>query len=127
MLLNLLDNALKFTPPGGAVVARIEPAERRYDITVTDTGLGIADADKAHVFERFYRGERTARGAESSSVSTGAGLGLPIARWIAEMHGGKLVLERSDASGTTFAVTLPRLDAPELRDAAEETIVSAAS
>jgi signal transduction histidine kinase len=65
------------------------------------------------VFERFYRGERTrgTRGAAATSnVSTGAGLGLPIARWIAEIHDGRLFLDRSDENGTTFVITLPRAD-----------------
>jgi two-component system OmpR family sensor kinase len=113
MILNLIDNALKFTPPGGPVTVAAEPSGDQYIIRVTDTGIGIAEADRARVFERFYRGERTrgTRGAAATSnVSTGAGLGLPIARWIAEIHDGRLFLDRSDENGTTFVITLPRAD-----------------
>ncbi|HEX9161693.1 MAG TPA: sensor histidine kinase, partial [Thermoanaerobaculia bacterium] len=67
--------------------------------------------DRSRIFERFYRGERvrSLRGT-SSAVSTGAGLGLPIARWIAEAHGGELQLEESGEGGSTFVATIPRGD-----------------
>jgi two-component system, OmpR family, sensor kinase len=113
MILNLIDNALKFTPPGGSVTIATEASGDQYIIRVTDTGIGIAESDRTRVFERFYRGERTrgTRGAAATSnVSTGAGLGLPIARWIAEIHDGRLFLDRSDESGTTFVITLPHAD-----------------
>ncbi len=113
MILNLIDNALKFTPPGGTVTVAAEAAGDQYIIRVADTGIGISEEDRARVFERFYRGERTrsTRGsAAPSNVSTGAGLGLPIARWIAEIHDGRLFLDRSDETGTTFVITLPRAE-----------------
>ena len=113
MILNLIDNALKFTPPGGKVTVAAEAAGDQYIIRVADTGIGISEDDRARVFERFYRGERTrsTRGAAAASnVSTGAGLGLPIARWIAEIHDGRLFLDRSDETGTTFVITLPRAE-----------------
>jgi signal transduction histidine kinase len=69
-------------------------------VQVTDSGPGIPLTDQEHVFERFFRGDRSRRRA------AGAGLGLSIAKCIAEAHGGSLRLERSDASGTTFAVVL---------------------
>jgi two-component system OmpR family sensor kinase len=118
MILNLIDNALKFTPPGGSVTVAAVGSGDQYIVRVVDTGIGIGEGDRDRIFERFYRGERTrgTRGAAAASnVSTGAGLGLPIARWIAEIHGGRLFLDRSDESGTTFVITLPRaddLDAP---------------
>jgi heavy metal sensor kinase len=100
LLLNLIDNAVKFTGNGGRV--RIEVARAgMHEIRVHDSGPGIAAADRPRIFERFFRGDRI-RGA-----TTGAGLGLPIARWIAEVHGGSLHVESSDANGTTFLVTLP--------------------
>lgn len=94
MLLNLIDNALKFTPAGGRVVVQATAGV----IRVSDTGTGIAPEDRGRIFERFFRADRT---------TGGAGLGLPIARWIAEAHGGSLTLERSDAGGTTFRIELP--------------------
>ncbi|HEX9160128.1 MAG TPA: ATP-binding protein, partial [Thermoanaerobaculia bacterium] len=91
MTLNLIDNALKFTPAGGKVRVDVQPFDDHYLIRVIDTGIGVTEGDRSRIFERFYRGERvrSLRGT-SSAVSTGAGLGLPIARWIAEAHGGEL-------------------------------------
>jgi two-component system OmpR family sensor kinase len=71
---------------------------------VSDTGTGIPAEAQPHIFERFYRVDRARSRADGSG---GAGLGLPIAKWIAEAHGGKLRLARSDEHGSTFLVTLP--------------------
>ncbi len=100
MLLNLLDNAIKFTPPGGRVEVSAEVEGGMYVIRVRDSGVGIPAEERPHVFERFYRVDR-ARG------SSGAGLGLPIARWIAEAHGGTLVVEEPAGNGTAFVARLP--------------------
>ena len=100
--MNLIDNALKFTPEGGRVAVRVDATPAAYVIRVSDSGSGIAAADRPRVFERFFRGER------ARSATSGAGLGLPIARWIAEAHGGSLEVERSGAEGTTFIATLPQ-------------------
>jgi two-component system, OmpR family, sensor kinase len=102
MLLNLVENAVKFTPRGGHVRVEARGRENRYEIRVADDGEGIAEADRGRIFDRFFRGDRTRQ-----SRAGGAGLGLPIARWIAEAHGGSLVLERSDATGSTFLAILP--------------------
>lgn len=102
LLLNLIENAVKFTPDGGRVTVRVDATNDACTIRVSDTGRGIPPADQPRIFERFFRGERI-RG-----TTAGAGLGLPIARWIAEVHSGSLSLESSDASGTTFVATLPR-------------------
>lgn len=101
MLLNLIDNALKFTAAGGRVSVAATLENGHYVIRVSDTGSGIPSGDQARIFERFYR---VARPRQSQ---TGAGLGLPIARWIAEAHGGALQLERSGSDGSTFRVVLP--------------------
>jgi len=111
MLLNLLDNAIKYTPKGGEVTVAARSAPGGAEITVTDNGTGIPQEFQSRIFERFFRADQ-ARTRASASGSTGAaaggaGLGLSIAKWIAEAHRGTLALSRSDASGTVFTVTLP--------------------
>ena len=106
MMLNLLDNAIKFTPPGGRVELNLARRTSGYEISVADTGVGIPRAAQDHVFDRFFR----ANGARSQSQNTsgsGAGLGLSIAKWIAEAHEGRLELRHSDPHGSIFVVTLP--------------------
>jgi signal transduction histidine kinase len=102
LVLNLVENALKFTPSGGKVHVDVGAADGNCTIRVTDTGSGIPRTDQPRIFERFFRGDR-ARPHDAG----GAGLGLPIARWIAEVHGGDLRLEHSDATGTVFLAILP--------------------
>ena len=109
MLLNLLDNALKHTPPGGNITVKCAKDNDNYILTVTDTGAGIAPAAQAHIFERFYRAD-AARSRQADHEGSGAGLGLSIARWVAAAHQGRLELLSSDDRGSVFAVTLP---APE--------------
>jgi heavy metal sensor kinase len=105
MLLNLIDNAVKFTPAGGWVRVCAERTSDAYAIRVSDSGAGITPEERPHIFERFYRGGRARREVATPS---GAGLGLPIARWIAELHDGTLDLDETNESGTTFIVVLPR-------------------
>lgn len=107
MMWNLLDNAIKHTPPGGKVNLALQSSDGVYVISVADTGTGILSEARAHIFERFYRAD-PARTRNETSSDGGAGLGLPIARWIAEAHHGCLELTNSDATGSTFVVTLPR-------------------
>jgi signal transduction histidine kinase len=95
---NLLDNAIRHARPGGAVTATVTRADAGIVIRVVDDGDGIAVEHRERIFERFVRFD---------SRSQGAGLGLPIARWIAEAHGGTLVLESTGPTGSCFAVTLP--------------------
>jgi two-component system OmpR family sensor kinase len=104
MVMNLAENAIKNTPEGGRVRVKLEREAGVYVVTVSDTGTGIPLDAQPHVFERFYRGDRA---RSRSDGSGGAGLGLPIARWIAEAHGGQLRLVHSDERGTTFRATLP--------------------
>ncbi|HSY51839.1 MAG TPA: ATP-binding protein [Thermoanaerobaculia bacterium] len=103
LVLNLVENAVKYTPGGGQVHADVRTDDGHCLIRVSDTGLGIPPADHTRIFERFYRGDRA-----RPENAGGAGLGLPIARWIAELHGGELRLERSDAEGSVFVAVLPR-------------------
>ena len=98
----LLDNAARYTPAGGSVVAALEVHDRQAIIRVEDTGIGLDQDDGDRLFERLYRGSR-AREMRPS----GTGLGLAIARWIAESHGGTIGLASREAGGTVASVTLP--------------------
>lgn len=109
LFLNLLDNAIKYTPAGGQVTLDCKKNSAQYVVNVTDTGPGISPELQPRIFERFFRADKVRARAETDSG--GAGLGLSIARWIAEAHHGRLELVRSDTSGSTFSVTLP---APQL-------------
>ena len=108
MVLNLVENALKYSTAGGRVSVRLETKGSSNEITVSDTGPGIPPEDQDRIFDRFYRLDR-ARGAQRAAGygGAGAGLGLPIARWIAEIHSGSVRLASSGAEGSTFIVALP--------------------
>jgi len=112
MLLNLLDNAIKYTPRDGNVSLVCKKEGAHYELSVTDTGEGIPKEMQGRVFERFFRVDK-ARSREDGTLG-GAGLGLPIARWIAEAHHGRLELTRSDTAGSTFSVTLPLIAESEI-------------
>jgi heavy metal sensor kinase len=116
LTMNLLDNAIKYTPAGGKISVACQRASGEYALTVRDTGPGIPAEAQEKIFERFFRLDpaRTHSGRENSgapeapaSATSGAGLGLAIARWIAETHHGRLTLVRSDASGSVFVAYLP--------------------
>lgn len=111
LLFNLLDNAIKFTSRGGNIRVACEKTKDEYQIIVADTGVGIPTEEQAHIFERFYRIDK-ARSHSSLdkelTIASGAGLGLSIARWIAEIHGGSLELKHSDDKGSSFVFVLPR-------------------
>ncbi len=107
MILNLLDNAVKYSHRGGKVVVNLLSTGDKYQISVSDNGIGIPDEDQPKIFDRFYRVDR-ARSRSDETATSGAGLGLSITRWIAEMHGGKIVLVSSTADGSTFSVIFPR-------------------
>jgi two-component system phosphate regulon sensor histidine kinase PhoR len=102
LLFNLLDNAIKFTPPGGAVTVETSRADAGVRVVVADTGIGIPKEHLPHVFERFYRVD-PARGGEVD----GSGLGLAIGRSIAEAHGGSIEVESVLGAGTRASLTLP--------------------
>lgn len=106
MLLNLLDNALKYTPPGGEAHISCGQTEEGYDLVIRDTGHGIPDEMQSHIFERFVRVDKARSRGESDGG--GAGLGLSISLWIAQAHGGSLELTKSGTSGSTFSVFLPK-------------------
>jgi len=100
LVLNVLQNAVQHTPAGGAVAVDISQDPDAVRIRVRDQGSGIPPDDQRRIFDRFVQLDAARRGQ-------GTGLGLPIARWIAEAHGGTLVLEKSEAAGSTFCVSLP--------------------
>ncbi|MGI8468280.1 MAG: sensor histidine kinase [Pyrinomonadaceae bacterium] len=107
LFVNLLDNAIKYNRDGGKVSVRGEKTNGLLKIQIADTGAGIQAGEQSHIFERFYRADKARSRSEESATSSGAGLGLSIARWIAELHQGSVELVSSDKCGSTFAVTFP--------------------
>lgn len=103
LLLILLDNALKYTHPGGTVGVWAKPASDFILIEVQDSGVGISAEHIPHIFERFYRVDQS-----RSRDSGGAGLGLSLAKWIVEAHGGAILVESTPGAGSTFTVRLPK-------------------
>lgn len=102
VVLNLLENALKFTPTGGMITVKVFSKERYTCVAVSDTGAGVPPEELERVFERFYRVDKT-----RSRDSGGTGLGLPIAKQIVEAHGGTIVLESRLGKGTEVTFCLP--------------------
>jgi heavy metal sensor kinase len=103
LAINLLDNAIRYTPSGGKVTATLEAGDTSVQLRIADTGIGIAPGDAARVFERFYRA-----GEARSRQDGGFGLGLAIVRWIAEAHRGTVECASTPGRGSTFTVTLPK-------------------
>jgi signal transduction histidine kinase len=101
MLMVLLDNAVKFTPAGGTVHVDVGVRDGRATVEVRDTGIGIGESDLPRIFDRFYRADpaRTRGG--------GAGLGLSIARWIADQHHAEIAVQSAEGAGTRFTVRFP--------------------
>jgi heavy metal sensor kinase len=106
LVLNLLDNAIKYSPPGGTVTVELVRSDDELRLTVTDTGDGIPPDAQERIFDRFFRVDAARSRSENSSTS-GAGLGLAIARRIAEMHAGRLELVESRPGRTVFQLVLP--------------------
>jgi two-component system sensor histidine kinase BaeS len=100
-LVNLIDNAIRHTPAGGSVQVEVSGQDGHVQVAVADTGEGIAPEDQPHVFDQFYRGEKS-----RSRQSGGAGLGLAIARGIVEAHRGQIRVESAPNRGSRFVVTL---------------------
>jgi len=105
MILNLLDNAIKYTPEGGRVTVTCKRVGDEYVVGITDTGGGIPAELQPRIFERFFRADKARSRAENDGG--GAGIGLSISRWIAEAHQGRLELTGSDSVGSTFTAYLP--------------------
>lgn len=105
VILNLVANAVEHTPPAGVVTLGLACVDEWARLTVSDTGRGIPKEELPHIFERFYRVDRS-----RSRASGGAGLGLSIAYWITRMHGGRIEVASEEGRGTTFSVWLPLAD-----------------
>ena len=100
MILNLVENAVRHTPAGGSVQVAVEANADRAQIAVSDTGPGIPETERERIFERFVR-------LEANASHGGGGLGLPIARWVAQLHRGTLALESTGPGGSCFVAVLP--------------------
>jgi signal transduction histidine kinase len=108
MLLNLVTNAIKYTPKGGTIDLSLADQDGAVSITVRDTGIGIAPGDLPHIFERFWRADPA---RSRTGERPGTGLGLAITKWIAEAHGGGITVQSRPGRGTIFTVRLPRAGA----------------
>jgi heavy metal sensor kinase len=109
VLINLISNAIKYTPQGGEVYLSLGKVGDNARLIVRDTGLGIPAEDLPHIFERFYRTEKS----RTRSKVGGFGLGLSIAYWIVNHHGGQIEVDSAEGKGTTFCIYLPMLKTTE--------------
>jgi len=105
LLLNLVTNAVKYTPSGGQVAIGLSDEGANLVLSVSDTGIGIAAGDLPHIFDRFWRADPA---RSRAGQHPGAGLGLAITKWAAEAHGGTITVQSRPGRGTRFTVTLPR-------------------
>lgn len=103
VMVNLIDNAIKYTEPGGSITLRAERSDDREFVRVSDTGIGIAPEHHSRIFERFYRVDR-----DRSRDAGGTGLGLAIVKHIVEAHGGTIGVESTPGKGSTFSFSLRR-------------------
>ena len=100
VLVNLIHNAIKFTPPGGRITVSAKAEGDKLIVSVSDTGVGIPEDDLPRVFERFYKADRARAGG-------GTGLGLAIAKHVVEAHGGRIWVESVEGRGATFSFSIP--------------------
>ncbi len=108
---NLLDNAIKFTPPGGQITLRIFTEQTAVITSISDTGSGIPNHEEARIFERFYQVDKSRRGGSRRGI----GLGLAIARQIVISHNGEIWATSEPGNGSTFFVRLPAYDKPTVK------------
>jgi len=116
VLLNLVGNAIQYTPQGGDVFLSLGKVAGQARLIIRDTGPGIPAKDLPHIFERFYRAEKS----RTRGKTTGFGLGLSIANWIVEKHGGRIEVDSKDGQGTTFCIWLPIKNGQVLDVSAQE-------
>jgi len=105
MLLNMVTNAIKYTPQGGTVSLSLDQDSESVTLTVRDSGIGIAPGDLPHIFERFWRADPA---RSRTGDRPGVGLGLAITKWIAEAHGGSITVQSRPGRGSVFTVRLPK-------------------
>jgi two-component system phosphate regulon sensor histidine kinase PhoR len=101
-MINLLDNAVKYSPEGGKVIICAKAKEGYLQIDISDTGIGISESDLPRIFERFYRVDK----ARSRELG-GTGLGLSIVKHIVQAHGGQVWVKSESGHGSTFSFTIP--------------------
>jgi heavy metal sensor kinase len=106
VMLNIAGNAVQYTPQGGRVTFSMRVVNERVQVVISDTGAGIPSVDLPHIFERFYRSEKSRK----RNVFGGFGLGLSIAFWIVRNHGGTIEVASTEGKGTTFTIWLPIID-----------------
>jgi signal transduction histidine kinase len=106
MLLNMVTNAIKYTPQGGSIALGLEEDDESVILSVRDTGVGIAPGDLPHVFERFWRADQA---RTRTGERPGVGLGLAITKWIVEAHGGSITVQSRPGRGSIFTVRLPKV------------------
>jgi signal transduction histidine kinase len=104
---NLIDNAVKYTSEEGVITILLEEGGHRAFVTIEDTGMGIAEADLPHIFDRFFRGER-------SRSASGSGLGLSLAKVFVTAHGGTITVESKPGQGSRFVIALPKNPGPHI-------------
>ncbi|MGA2489065.1 MAG: ATP-binding protein, partial [Anaerolineales bacterium] len=109
VLINLVSNAIKYTPKGGEIYLSLGRVGENARLIVRDTGQGISAEDLPHIFERFFRGEKS----RTRSKTSGVGLGLSIAYWIVNHHGGRIEVKSTENKGSTFCIYLPIPKTPE--------------
>ncbi|HDR7573848.1 TPA: ATP-binding protein, partial [Bacillus mobilis] len=103
--INLIHNSIKFTPSGGTITIHLQKHEKFVEIRICDTGIGITEEQKQHIFERFYK-------ADSSRNRTygGSGLGLAIVKKVLDLHQGEIKVESEEGKGTEFIVCIPNYE-----------------
>jgi signal transduction histidine kinase len=107
-MVNLLHNAVKFSPDGGEVSVTVGPVDADVVVAIADHGVGIPRGAQPRIFERFYKVDR----ARVRGETGGTGLGLAIARHIVEQHGGRIWVESAEGIGSTFSFSLPVAETP---------------
>ncbi|MCA9953933.1 MAG: HAMP domain-containing histidine kinase [Anaerolineales bacterium] len=113
LLLNLISNAMKYTPDGGMVDVSLSKKNGWAYLSIADTGMGIPPEDLPYIFDRFYRVDKARARGHSGQGQGGAGLGLAIAKWIAQAHGGNIDVVSKVGEGTTFTIILPVVEEPK--------------